>query len=318
MKTLTAFWHWVDNERPEAVTEKHLDRLTYEEQRAIGVACELVLERLDSSFDDYDDCACADWRAFNALRDHWPAVRDLSLSICRGLEAMHEAVPEPEALAVATPMIDYCLACRMKPCSGTHMNCDMARYMRENPDKARDVLGSPPPLQDWIPEVRELGAMFRREYLGEWVTEQQRAIEQSQRNTEIQLAAQMAPPVRITREAITTYVSGEYRPAVDPGRGRVVHVGVDLGNEPARTFRAQVRSRFLPNAQQLEIFTSVTVAELDGFRGLRPRSIVLRGEPGQYGQAARAYLGHVLGPMLVDGAVAITPDCKLELDAWAL
>lgn len=103
MKTLLAFWHWVDNEKPAEVADKHLDRLTYEEQRAVGVACELVLERLDADFEDYDDCACVDWRAFNALRDHWPAVRDLSLAICRGLEAMHEAVPAPEPF---TPTID--------------------------------------------------------------------------------------------------------------------------------------------------------------------------------------------------------------------
>lgn len=96
MKSLRAFWHWVDNEKPAEVGENQFDRLTYEEQRAVGVACELVLERLDSDFDDYDDCACVDWRAFNGLLVHWPAIRDLSFVLCSGIEAMHEAVREPE------------------------------------------------------------------------------------------------------------------------------------------------------------------------------------------------------------------------------
>lgn len=361
MKTLEAFWHWVDNEKPEHVLDKQLDTLTTPEQRALGLACVLVGERVGVA-EPEDGCYLVSCGDLDSVRDHWPAVRDLSLAICRGLEAMHEAVPEPEALTVATPqderdkpwyLREYrpetgaCPGCKNQPCSGTHMNCDMARYMRENPDKARDVLGSPPPLQDWIPakladmpgsvlgrpvepgdglqllrsacdQERAHAALFRREYLGEWVTAQQREIEQSQRNTEIQLAA-----VQTVRFAT---------------RGQAVIQGVDLGREPGRTvvirsdqalgvnqsfemnereFIGQTRSNYDPVERCLEIFTTLTVSELDSFRGIKPRTIILRGEPHDYSDQLQHGIACLLSPLLMCAAIN-TPECKQGLAAWGL
>lgn len=305
MKTLTAFWHWVDNEKPAEVAEKHLEPVSYQGQRALGIAQELLLERLDASFDDYDDEECVDLRAFNGLRDHWPAIRDLSFVICRGIEAMHEAVPEPEPFTPTAeaflaeryrdevPLPDVvmngskafaCPGCGLQQCNGSHVDCDMEAYLAANPTVRARLTGPSVPVlcttdgadKSWFQRLNTDGlqplrsepgeALFRREYMGGWLTEQQQA-EQSRRNTEMQLAAQ----------------------------GQTVYLG-------------QQRSNYNSITREIVVFTSVTVEELNAFRGLRPNRIVLRGKPDDYQARTREAMGSVLWPMHRDGAVVVTRD----------
>jgi hypothetical protein len=336
MKSLRAFWHWVDNEKPAEVGENQFDRLTYEEQRSVGVACELVLERIDSDFDDYDDCACVDWRAFNALRDHWPAVRDLSFVICSGIEAMHEAVPEPEPSAADAFLAERyrnevqlpdvvmngskafaCPGCGLRRCDGTHVNCDMEAFLAANPNVRARLTGPIEPLQNWIPaklanmpahtvlgrktltedglqllrpEPRDY--VYRREYQGEWLTEQQLAMNRPQHALGMQRAA----------------LSGDITVHGGANAGQILWRACGLEAQAERVYVGQLRSHYDGPMRRLEIYTTLTVLELERFRGISPETIRLRGKPEQYAPQVRAYMSEVILPMHIDGAPIHTPD----------
>lgn len=87
MKSLRAFWHWVDNERPESITLDHASKLSATARLALDTAKDWVSER-----------AYGHARApLTGMPEHWPAVRDLSILLCTALEVMHEDVPEAAA-----------------------------------------------------------------------------------------------------------------------------------------------------------------------------------------------------------------------------
>jgi hypothetical protein len=82
MKTLQAFWHWVDNERPEKLEFGCCRHLSLAADHALDAACGIVGRRVGSPY-----------RSVGFLREHWPAIRDLSLAICPALERAYEALP---------------------------------------------------------------------------------------------------------------------------------------------------------------------------------------------------------------------------------
>jgi len=112
MKTLKAFWHWVDNDKPTRITREHLSKTATvalciaESQvaaRAFGAASYLEwdqLWQLCSSADGTNPSARPEWFRPELIA----AVRDLSLAVCPALEAMEAAVaeappaPEPEPM----------------------------------------------------------------------------------------------------------------------------------------------------------------------------------------------------------------------------
>lgn len=90
MKTLKAFWHWVDNEGHAdwaLALEKMLQNLSWDAQEALELAAKSVARRLRVS--DDEPLACLD------VVDHRGALRELSLAFCAALEAMHEQVAAP-------------------------------------------------------------------------------------------------------------------------------------------------------------------------------------------------------------------------------
>lgn len=124
MKTLKAFWHWVDNEKPSEITWKHLEPLSVVADRALHMALELVDERRWGGDADGHE-------SLDTLRDQWPAIRDLSLAICQAIERMHEQVEPSETMNVLREMypepkatLPPCPACNRSPCEGSHVSCD--------------------------------------------------------------------------------------------------------------------------------------------------------------------------------------------------
>lgn len=111
MKTLQAFWHWIDNDKPANPTAKR-DKLSKVALSALLHAESEVAARAfgpdrENSFSVWLDvwamCCSGDGSNPNGPSERpeffrpelIKAVRDLSLAICPALEAMHEAVQEP-------------------------------------------------------------------------------------------------------------------------------------------------------------------------------------------------------------------------------
>jgi hypothetical protein len=93
MKTLRAFWHYVDNEKPARVGAKQLKTLSPVALQAYVAACTVI----DREATDLVNSG-ADTTAGRAL------VRDLSLKLCEGFEQMHaalETIREAEVKRVA-------------------------------------------------------------------------------------------------------------------------------------------------------------------------------------------------------------------------
>lgn len=91
MKTLRAFWHWVDNENPDAAdvparARKNLSKVALE---ALVSAASLVTARA-LPMCDWD----ADGPLRYALERHRPILRDVSLKLCEALELLHGAIAE--------------------------------------------------------------------------------------------------------------------------------------------------------------------------------------------------------------------------------
>lgn len=131
MKSLRAFWHWVDNEKPAELESEHFRHLSDLADLALDTAGDMVGERIGQPH-----------AYVGRLRDHWPAVRDLSFAICEALEKMHEAVPVPVPVPSAYRF------------EGPIVFDEMATF--------RDV-----GLALLRPEPRDY--VYRREYQGEWV-----------------------------------------------------------------------------------------------------------------------------------------------------
>jgi len=91
MKTLERFWHWAANEKPGPglFDVKAGELLSETAECALRDAAAFVTERglgkdFETNLEDYVYC----------LQHHAVAFREMSLSLCRALEAMHAAVPE--------------------------------------------------------------------------------------------------------------------------------------------------------------------------------------------------------------------------------
>lgn len=220
MKTLTAFWHWVDNEKPAQLDADSFRHLSDVADQALDIASHAVGERVGRPHATVDQ-----------LREHWPALRDLSLLICSGLEVMHEDVPEAPARPSEAP----------------------------TPGDFGDIV-----MRVLLPKP------VRPEPAGETAAA-------------LQARAQ--------------------RRAFDLQSGLA-------GARAGGTYHGQVRSGYADG--MLTIYTTVTVVELERFRGLEPRRIILRGTPAQYPNYVLAHLPEVIGPML-DRAALTTSD---EPEAW--
>jgi hypothetical protein len=146
MKSLRAFWHWVDNEKPAELESEHFRHLSDLADLALDTAGGMVGERIGQPH-----------AYVGRLRDHWPAVRDLSLAICEALEKMHEAVPkaEPSAYRFEGPVVFDEMA--------TFRDVDSGRYEGTLADaKPRSLLGGTyagtaediAALEAWLPAPR--------------------------------------------------------------------------------------------------------------------------------------------------------------------
>lgn len=228
MKTLRAFWHWVDNEKPAEIMFKHLEPLSPVADRALNVALELVDERRWGGDADGHE-------SLDTLRDQWPAIRDLSLAICQAIERMHEQVEPSEAM-------------------------DVLREMYPEPEPGVPLTARRIDIRRPCNECG--GYAFHLPHCS--------------------LHPPDCAPCRVMNED-----------------------GLKLRYDP-NEFYGQMRSHY--EEGRLEIFTSVTVDELNRFRGLAPHTIVLRGKPERYGRLALAHLANVVGPMRRDGAKIETPE----------
>lgn len=151
MKTLRAFWHWVDNDKPTDIRRDKLSKVALE---ALLIAESQVATRAFGPGSLYSSwaeiwllCSSSDGTNPNARPEFFrpelvAAVRDLSLAICPALEAMRAAVPEP----VPDPR-PLCVECH-KPWTPA-----------EGEDAAKDACRS---CVSWP-------RPFAREYIGEWL-----------------------------------------------------------------------------------------------------------------------------------------------------
>lgn len=88
MKTLKAFWHWVDNEGPEW-------EVALEKSEHLSDAARFAL-RLAAQGIGYRRLVVDPEPLHNLdIVQHREALRDLSLSFCEALERMHEQVAKP-------------------------------------------------------------------------------------------------------------------------------------------------------------------------------------------------------------------------------
>lgn len=78
-KTLKAFWHWIDNEQPQRVEQRHLRNLSPVALQAYVSACAIV----DNQIPLPSDIDRATARRI---------VRDASVALCAMYEHMHEQV----------------------------------------------------------------------------------------------------------------------------------------------------------------------------------------------------------------------------------
>lgn len=85
MKTLRAFWHWVDNEKPSLTdyAERGLKNTSPLAREALMLAERLVSIHTGHAGQTLSDDQVIGFR---------PAVRDLSFSLCNALGLMHEQV----------------------------------------------------------------------------------------------------------------------------------------------------------------------------------------------------------------------------------
>ncbi len=91
MRTLQAFWAWVDNEAHvdwAQALDKMRGPLSWTAQEALELAAKSIARRI----------VCTDEEPLANLDvvDHREALRDLSLAFCEALEKMHERVAKPE------------------------------------------------------------------------------------------------------------------------------------------------------------------------------------------------------------------------------
>lgn len=312
MKTLQAFWHWVDNEKPKEVSWKHLVPLTVVADRALHMALELVDERRWAK--DADG-----YKLEDVLGEQSAAIRDLSIEFCRAIEKMHDLVqpseamdvlremyPEPAPPAIA-PIVPQCPACCSKPCNGTHAGCSLKGYLAAHPETQpwfRREHGTAQSIYDQQRAMND--QMFKREYIGEWHRSfdlSSDAIEQSKRLTEQQLA-------NMNAGAFRGVDSGRYQGRLADAKPVFPTVMNDDGlkalrPEPPKDIRVAVT--WDPDTRTLGINPPITVTALERIRGHEPRCIVLHGAPADYGPNALAYLPEVIAPML-DRAIINTPN----------
>lgn len=307
MKSLRAFWHWVDNERPSEVLQKHIEPLTDEEQRAVALSCELVLQRLAHEL-DYDRYALLDVDAVNAMHDWWPAVRDLSFVICSGIEVMCEDVPE-----------------------GTYPDGESITIDRDNTvmtgvdlgapgDKADVVVNAtsdwlrPMPADEWHAMLQRAAALPRREDLSDWLPTQPppdtfRGVDSGRYPGKLADAKPLRQVCSSDIEVQDSSMPAWYQRAINaqlanmPANtvlGRSAHTG-------PQTVQGTVRSNYDPEHRLLTIYTTLTVAELERLRGHSPVAIMLRGDPGQYDPSVFASMLYLVASMMADGAILTTP-----------
>lgn len=103
MKTLQAFWHWVDGEKPSADTLgerfSNSDALSESARTALDLSARAIARRL--RLFDPDAMRCLD-----VIDDQRAALCDLSLAFCEALERMHEQVDTPEPGAFADKWLE--------------------------------------------------------------------------------------------------------------------------------------------------------------------------------------------------------------------
>jgi hypothetical protein len=308
MRTLRAFWHWVDHEKPtvQLYANKALDTLSELGRLAITTAEKLVAAR--TGHEPFEAAEVTDEQLV-ALR---PATRDLSLAIGAALEHMHEQV---EKDCLAPPR---CPACHHTPCLGSHLKCNVNRYLAEN----RITLTKDEPIfrreyvADWLPantfssapratdeqlrgvriDREAVERVIQRESPGSWAKMQQLANVANDTfrdvncsNFEMQTLANLQPPGRLLGRALNDDGLAWLRPESTP-----------------RVF-GQMKSHYNPVSRQLDLYTSIDVCALDTLRGLEPRWITIHGKADGYAPGVLAYLHEVVAPMLAPGTVL---ECK--------
>lgn len=297
MKSLQAFWHWVDNERPRELTADSFRHLSDVADQALDDASSTVAERIGSPY-----------RGVAALRDYWPAIRDLSLSICQAIERMHAVVPEGE--------------------------CEDQPGLR---NVAIDECGSGMPMSyaDGLKPLRDEAA-FRREYVSDWIVPGRGGSINlgSDDNEKAGVNAQqhMMNALNAARPPWASYHGIDLSAAPESATGVAQRVNMQIAAADANGggvvklpaeadvpwFKREIRNEpvyrgprytYGHQTRQLDIYPHIDRAMCDCVRGCEPRSIVLHGDRSQYDEAVLPYLTRdVLAPMIADGALVIHQD----------
>lgn len=321
MKTLQAFWHWVDNEKPaaELYAEKALDNLSdvgraalLEAERLVGVrAGAATVQMLDRVTDE----------EHMALR---PAFRDLSLALCAALEHMHDQVeddylgkryparPDFQTHAVA-PVVPQCPACCSKPCNGTHAGCSLKAYLAAHPEAQplfkREYVGewhrsidlssdaseeTKKAIADWLPKMPPQPIPADGPLSGRRLTAQEQLANAQTFDEATYIRAAMAfgdiapnaPTLQLQLQANTAYEVTGFSP-------------------PSVQLRGRTGSSWDPVRRQLEVFTAIDRDGIDRLRGLQPRTIVVRGKVNDYPNDVLAYLREIIWPMAQCGGAVV-------------
>jgi len=276
MKTLHAFWHWFENEKPtaEQAREKAEANLSELGMLALEDGCDYVCVRAGEDHETARENV--EW----ALEHQPVATRKLSLSICQALEAMHAEVaePAPKPFTEAFGLVfDHGPVFEL-----THKMPGATRGLLT--DEARAALMAQQPT-------------FRREYLGEWVVGVDLGKDadlgkwaEREHDRNAAHAAQVNAATTVIGPDAYAGLAATFDCRVDPdARNHELHISPDM----------------VP-----------TLSSCDKLRGLAPRRVVLHSWRASYDEHVLRYLiANVLEPMVVDGALIIWDDVRFA-ELW--
>lgn len=287
MKTLKAFWHWVDNEKPD--TSRFNEAAEENLSSNAHAALEFALCSVDSR------AGCTFTSAYRA--PVMPAVRDLSLEVCRALDEMCDLVEE-DCLA-GEPVHDGCMDCgadigHADDCPNVHREPKPGDHAPPYKLLAIDELA------DWLPAPRACDGPLQ----GVRVTQADLDRVNAQTGGSLSFANTGSGWVKMQQLANMSGYPMLGRPVMNDD-------GLKLRPEPSwvHTYHGRTGSDWDSVDRRLEVFTSIDRGGVDRLRGLTPRTIIVRGRVKDYAPDVLAYLSEVIQPMACSaGAIVTTPN----------
>jgi hypothetical protein len=231
MKSLQAFWHWVDNEKPDTArfNEAADEHLSSNACSALEFALVSVDARAGCTYTSHDRAPVMG------------AIRDLSLAVCRALDEMCDRVEE-DCLAVAVDVHDGCMDCGSDV--GHYLGCVNGPALddctRLTPGDKGTVPAAAPMNTDGLHPI------CRREYLGDWIPAQRPAWGTFS-------GVDRTPPEKLTGKRITQADLDKYKELC-----RRSWLGIGMGIDVASDAPAGLREM----AERVELFRSMAVFKL--------------------------------------------------------